>query len=682
VLDVEAMTSVAASRAALLAEIGDAPELTFIRGHGNIGDELIWEGTRQLLAGHVYREIGVDELGSARGDTALLTGGGAFSREYNEFMPEALAVAEQCYDRVILLPSSFDVSVDRVRDALLGTGAVIYAREPESYARIAGLCRARLAHDSAFYFDFTPYQCDGEGTLHAFRTDRERAGSDPLPEDNDDISASCASLDDWLATIARHEIVRTDRAHVMIAAALLGKRVEYAPNSYHKVEAIARGALSAYPVQPVSGEQARPTRRLAPAVAAAARFRSARVSAVVLTTDRPEPARRAVASVAAADADVHIVLAGQNPSLATREALLATAEAEPAVELRLSDRDVGCVGGRALAIERTDGEYVLFLDDDAELQPGALEHMIADLDAHPEAAGTTPLVISPDGTVQHFGGWIERHDDRVRFTLDGADLAVDDPQLPPSGPSAWAPGTAALLRRSVLDDVPLDPDMDSYYEDNDWCLRVDRSRAGSFRRCREAIVVHHRPVVEPGSLFVRRARDMRLLQAHARFLAKHGRVLDVGLPELVPELRGPEGFDYRAARLLLELIASRGGAWTLAQWMGGGLEPLLHNTHARVERLTAETRRLEERERDLEQQARELGAHLAKLDEQVTRAWILEQEAEVAAAEKDREIAWLTERHETLVLIEHGGWWRLRGRLLLVLRIAGRVRRALRRGGA
>src|SRR3954451_11106251 len=122
----EPMRSVGASRAALLAEIGDRRELTFIRGHGNVGDQLIWEGTRQLLAGHVYREIGVDELGSARGDTALLTGGGAFSREYNEFMPEALAVAGQCYERVILLPSSFDVSVDRVRDALLDTSAVVF----------------------------------------------------------------------------------------------------------------------------------------------------------------------------------------------------------------------------------------------------------------------------------------------------------------------------------------------------------------------------------------------------------------------------------------------------------------------------------------------------------------------------------------------------------------------------
>lgn len=41
------------------------------------------------------------------------------------------------------------------------------------------------------------------------------------------------------------------------------------------------------------------------------------------------------------------------------------------------------------------------------------------------------------------------------------------------------------------------------------------------------------------------------------------------------------------------------------------------------------------------------------------------------------ELAWLRQRAETLARVEAGGWWRLRGRLLPVIRIGSRL---LRRG--
>jgi len=178
-MDASFADAIAASRAALLDEIGPAPDLTFIRGEGNIGDELIWAGTREFLSGHVYREIRLDELGHASGEVALLTGSGAWCRAFDHFMPYALPVAELRFDRVIVLPTSFDASHDVVRETLRGTRATVFAREDESYRQIAGLCRARLAHDMAFFLDFP--QSAGEGTLNAFRTDPEASGTIELP---------------------------------------------------------------------------------------------------------------------------------------------------------------------------------------------------------------------------------------------------------------------------------------------------------------------------------------------------------------------------------------------------------------------------------------------------------------------------------------------------------------------
>ena len=55
---------------------------------------------------------------------------------------------------------------------------------------------------------------------------------------NRDISLDCSSLDEWLWTISHHDLIRTDRAHVIIAAAMFGRRVEYRSSCYHKVPSI------------------------------------------------------------------------------------------------------------------------------------------------------------------------------------------------------------------------------------------------------------------------------------------------------------------------------------------------------------------------------------------------------------------------------------------------------------
>ena len=176
---------------------------------GNLGDELIYAGTRQLLAGLRYREQSILDLQNLTGHTALFAGSGAWCRPFHA-MPPFLPAVEERFQTVIVLPSSFDTSEETVADALKRTRALVFARELESYRQIQSLCRADIAHDCAFYFDYEKYKRKGTGVLNAFRTDAE-ARHEPLPEDNIDISAVCSSLDEWLSTVAKYDVVRTDR---------------------------------------------------------------------------------------------------------------------------------------------------------------------------------------------------------------------------------------------------------------------------------------------------------------------------------------------------------------------------------------------------------------------------------------------------------------------------------------
>ncbi|TCJ20699.1 polysaccharide pyruvyl transferase family protein [Rubrobacter taiwanensis] len=246
--------SLAKSRQKLLGAISGSPNLTFIRAGGNIGDHLIRAGTRQLLSGRHYEEIFINKPQAARqvrGHTAIVTGGGGWCRPFHGTMPKILPVIEKRFEKVVVFPSSVDTAVPEVREILGKTKATVFARERRSYEQLKELCNADLAHDCAFFFDFRPYHRPGKGTLTAYRTDAE-AVSDEVPPGNEDISLSCRELDEWLWKIARHKSVETDRAHVMIAAAMLGKRVRYRASSYHKVPEIAEYALKGFPVERMS----------------------------------------------------------------------------------------------------------------------------------------------------------------------------------------------------------------------------------------------------------------------------------------------------------------------------------------------------------------------------------------------------------------------------------------------
>jgi exopolysaccharide biosynthesis predicted pyruvyltransferase EpsI len=241
------------SRAVLLGAIGEPENLTFIRLYGNKGDELIYAGTRQLLARRHYEEVSVRELDGVSGHTAVVAGCGGWCGPYHD-MVKHLPVIESKFERVIVMPSSFDVSVPSVRSVLATTKALVFAREKRSFDDISRLCNAHIAHDCAFFFDYRPYLRSGAGCLVSYRTDAESVLS-VVPERNYDISKACSSLDEWLWTISRHAVVKTDRAHVMIAAALLGKDVEYWSSSYHKVPSIAEYALTPFPVRRIHPEQ-------------------------------------------------------------------------------------------------------------------------------------------------------------------------------------------------------------------------------------------------------------------------------------------------------------------------------------------------------------------------------------------------------------------------------------------
>lgn len=222
----------AESRERLLEAIGSGP-VQVVLPPGNTGDKLIAAGQEALLKG-VRRHY--------EAETVLVGGSGGWCGPYHG-MPARVRRLEDAGRNVIVLPSSYDVTEPTVAEFLEHTQARLFARE----ARSAADTGFPLAHCPSFFFDFARFERRGSGTLYAFRTDKETARRG-TPRTNVDVSRRFPELGRWLLAIAGARTVHTDRAHVMIAAALMHKRVVAYPGSYFKVEALADTWLSEFDV--------------------------------------------------------------------------------------------------------------------------------------------------------------------------------------------------------------------------------------------------------------------------------------------------------------------------------------------------------------------------------------------------------------------------------------------------
>lgn len=136
----------------------------------------------------------------------------------------------------------------------------------------------------------------------------------------------------------------------------------------------------------------------------------------------------------------------------------------------------GCNAGLAAS----EGDAILLLNPDVELQPGALEALLRGLAISAHVGMTAPLLLNPDGSQQSAG---YRFPGPLSLLFD---LLPVPPRLVESPLNGRAPvgdgvqpiridyplGAAMCVRRSAVDDAgPLDEEYGMYSEEVDWARR-------------------------------------------------------------------------------------------------------------------------------------------------------------------------------------------------------------------
>jgi N-acetylglucosaminyl-diphospho-decaprenol L-rhamnosyltransferase len=222
-----------------------------------------------------------------------------------------------------------------------------------------------------------------------------------------------------------------------------------------------------------------------------------RVGLVVTTHEGPGPRlQRCLAAIAAADADVAVVVVDNSGS----EASLTDAPCANIEHVRVDNRGFGAAANVGFAHPAVaDAELIGLLNDDVVVGDAWLRPLVECLDAEPAVAAVQPMLVLADTDpplVNSLGVELDRFGAGSDIGYRTAESEVAD-----RGPRRvdMVTGGALLLRQTFLDDVGgFDERLFLYYEDVDLCRRG--SELGWKFRCVPASRVEHEMGASTGDL--------------------------------------------------------------------------------------------------------------------------------------------------------------------------------------
>jgi GT2 family glycosyltransferase len=195
------------------------------------------------------------------------------------------------------------------------------------------------------------------------------------------------------------------------------------------------------------------------------------VSIVILSFNRPSLLAVSVASVLAQSYPHIEVCVIDNLSASSNEIAAMMLE-QPRIKFLANRENLGFTGGMNQGFALARGKYVHFTEDDIEMDPACIEHLVEHLEANPDVALASGLILDPDGTINCAGGMVTL-DAVYRVQLLRAKEQFDPSARLPAYDVSFVPGCFIFARRDVVSRIgAFNDDFYLYYEDVELCLRV------------------------------------------------------------------------------------------------------------------------------------------------------------------------------------------------------------------
>ena len=166
--------------------------------------------------------------------------------------------------------------------------------------------------------------------------------------------------------------------------------------------------------------------------------------------------------------------------------------ASPGLRLVQTQRNVGFVGACNLGASHARGAYLLFLNNDTEVRPGALDALVSAADSDDRIGLVGAQLVYPDGRLQESGSIVWADGSGWNY---GRDRDAGAPEFQVRRDVDYCSGAAILVRRDLFEQVGgFDQRYaPAYYEDTDLAFAI---RATGHRTIVEprAVVMHHEGV--------------------------------------------------------------------------------------------------------------------------------------------------------------------------------------------
>jgi hypothetical protein len=180
----------------------------------------------------------------------------------------------------------------------------------------------------------------------------------------------------------------------------------------------------------------------------------------------------------------------------------ALAGRSPAVRVIANTDNVGYARAVNQGIAATTGDGVLVMNPDCVVRAGALEALLAHLDAHPRCAIAAPRILNTDGSIEYTA---RAFPDHLAFLFNRYSLLT---RLFPGNPWSrrylltdwdhaslrdvdWVSGACMMTRRTAIEQVGgMDEAFFMFNEDVDWCRRM-KLGGWSVTYVPAAEIVHH-----------------------------------------------------------------------------------------------------------------------------------------------------------------------------------------------
>jgi N-acetylglucosaminyl-diphospho-decaprenol L-rhamnosyltransferase len=189
------------------------------------------------------------------------------------------------------------------------------------------------------------------------------------------------------------------------------------------------------------------------------------------------------------------------------------------IRLIALDRRAGKAENDSRLLREARGEYCLLLNEDSELEPGAVAALLGALQSDRDAAAAGAQLLTPDGREVPCAWRLPSADTALagafflhrRFTVESGGAGTR--------PVGWVQSSAMLVRREAAEQVGwLDPDFFVYSDETDFCKRL--ADAGwRILYVPSARAVHHDQMAQDAA-----GSERRIVEYHRgrdRYLRKH-----------------------------------------------------------------------------------------------------------------------------------------------------------------